>query len=179
MKALQLKGYQENSVLSAEPTRLTLLLYQGSVKFIKSALMSLESKNFEETHVAILRAHGIISELMATLDFERGGEIAKNLERLYDYALRELIEADIKKDASHLELALRVVEPLADAWEEAFFKKPVAKPINKPSSNLLPGVYNFTNGQTVASPTTQTELKLPKAEPSETPPAVKKLDISG
>lgn len=184
MRANQLKGYTENSVLSAEPTRLTMLLYQGALKFIRAAEAALDDKSVEDAHVAILRAHGIISELMATLDFERGGDIAANLERLYDYSLRELIEADIKKDKEHLLKAIRVIEPLADAWEEAFFKKPVIKSIAPPSNSKIAGTYNFVSGNSIAG-NISAELKLPvQQKPTENPenptlPPKLKMDLKG
>lgn len=184
MRANQLKGYTENSVLSAEPTRLTMLLYQGALKFIRAADSALEEKAVEDAHVAILRAHGIISELMATLDFERGGEIAANLERLYDYALRELIEADIKKDQEHIAKALRVIEPLSDAWEEAFFKKPVIKSIAPPTNSKISGTYNFVSGNNIAG-NLAAELKLPpKVKIEDNPdnpsaPPKLKMDLKG
>ena len=96
----------------------------------------------------------------------------------------ELIEADIKKDKEHLLKAIRVIEPLADAWEEAFFKKPVIKSIAPPSNSKIAGTYNFVSGNSIAG-NISAELKLPvQQKPTENPenptlPPKLKMDLKG
>lgn len=116
-----LNEYLERSVLEADPERLVLMLYQGAIRFINEAEQAIEERCLDRAHLKILRAHAIIGELSATLDLEKGGDIAKNLALTYDYILHLLTEADITKDRSLLVTARGLLEPLAEAWEEAFY----------------------------------------------------------
>lgn len=123
-----LTEYLERSVLEAEPERLVLMLYQGAIRFISEAERAIEDRRLDRAHLKILRAHAIIGELSATLDLEKGRDIAKNLALTYDYVLHLLTEADITKDRSLLVTARGLLEPLAEAWEEAFYGKEETAP---------------------------------------------------
>jgi flagellar biosynthetic protein FliS len=85
-----------------------------------SELLQLRAAQLEQAHLSILRAFAIVSELTATLDFEAGGAVAGQLERLYDYALHLLREADMHKDAAPLAEAERLLAGLRESWQEAF-----------------------------------------------------------
>ena len=87
--------YQEQSVMTASPGELTLMLYNGCIKFINQAKLFIEQKNIEKANNAIIRAQDIIQELMVTLNMDY--EISKNLAALYDYMNRRLIDANISK----------------------------------------------------------------------------------
>ena len=106
--------YQQNSVTGANPGQLTLMLYNGAIKFVKTAIISIGKKNINITNNAIIRAQDIILYLNDTLD--RQYEIAKNLSNLYDYLHRRLVEANIKKDALILEEVSSMLEELRDTW---------------------------------------------------------------
>ncbi len=81
--------YRENSVYTASPEELTLMLYNGLIKFIMKAQNAISKKDIEGANENILRAQDIVSELMSTLD--KKYEIANNLEMLYDFMLRSLL----------------------------------------------------------------------------------------
>ncbi len=117
--------YHENSVSQADPTQLVQMMYDGVVKFCNRAIKSIDDKEPEAAHNNIMRAYAIIAELMATLNFEDGGEIAIQLEQCYDYMLFLLKEANIGKDKSKVEKVLVLMEPLQKAWSDAFEGKPV------------------------------------------------------
>jgi flagellar protein FliS len=106
--------YQKNAATSASRGELTLMLYNGAVKFIKQAMKQMEEKNIEGTHNAIVRAQEIILHLNDTLNMEL--QLSEKLALLYDYINRRLIEANIKKEKQILEEALNLVEELRDAW---------------------------------------------------------------
>jgi len=114
------KQYQESAVSHADGVRLVQMLYDGAAKFLRLARQAVEQKDYEATHHNLLRTYAIVSELMATLDFERGGDIARNLELGYDYVLHLLREAEIHKRVQEIDEALAVIEPLADSWRQAF-----------------------------------------------------------
>ncbi|EOD00378.1 flagellar export chaperone FliS [Caldisalinibacter kiritimatiensis] len=109
--------YQQNSVMTASPEELTLMLYNGAVKFIKQGKVFLEQKDMEKAHNSIVRAQDIISELNITLNMDY--EISKNLRSLYTFILERLMDANIKKDIKILDEVLPLVEELRDTWKEA------------------------------------------------------------
>lgn len=109
--------YRENSVYTASPEELTLMLYNGLIKFIMKAQNAISKKDIEGANENILRAQDIVSELMSTLD--KKYEIANNLEMLYDFMLRRLIEANVKKSSEILDEVLEFAKELRDTWEQA------------------------------------------------------------
>lgn len=109
--------YRQNSVMTAPPEELTLMLYEGLVKFIKRAKMMMMQGKIQETHDAIMRAEDIVSELNVSLNMEY--ELSKSLRALYDFVQERLIQANIKKDAAGLDDVLGLAEEFRDAWKEA------------------------------------------------------------
>jgi flagellar protein FliS len=114
-------AYHSTGVMTADPKRLVIMCYEGAIDSLKLAKKMFIAKDFESKAKAITKAQGIISELMQALDFEKGGEIAKNLDAIYNYISRRIIEADIKRDLSGLDEAIRILEELKSAWEEIFY----------------------------------------------------------
>lgn len=111
--------YLAQSVEAASPVKLVELLYDGFLRFSRGAIESISGGDVEAAHNNLLRCYAIVAELQATLDPERGGSIARDLERCYDFVLAQLREADITKQSSHIHNCIRVIEPLADAWRLA------------------------------------------------------------
>jgi len=109
--------YQQNSIMTASPEDLTLMLYNGAIKFINLGKLFIEEKNMEKAHYNIIRAQDIISELNITLDMDY--EISQNLRKLYTFVLEKLLDANISKDVKHLDEALEIVEGLRDTWKDA------------------------------------------------------------
>ncbi|WP_430510023.1 flagellar export chaperone FliS [Gottfriedia solisilvae] len=108
--------YQQNSVNTASPGELTLMLYNGCLKFIHLAKGAIAQKNFEERNKNIIKAQDIIRELMVTLDMEQ--EVSQNLMQLYDYLNRQLIQANIKNNVTILEEVEGFVTEFRDTWKE-------------------------------------------------------------
>lgn len=109
--------YQENSVFTASPEELTLMLYNGLVKFILRAQQSIEKRDIPQANNDIIRAQNIVTELRSTLDLKY--DIAKQLDALYDYIYYTLVEANIKKDAEMLRHVLGISQEIRDTWTEA------------------------------------------------------------
>lgn len=109
--------YQQNAVNSAEPGQLTLMLYNGAVKFTKQAIKEIKAGNIQQANHYNLRVQDIVTELILTLNQDY--PVAKNLHSLYDYIKRRLIEGNIKKDEQILTEALGMLEELRDTWAEA------------------------------------------------------------
>ena len=108
--------YQNNSVNTASPGDLTLMLYNGCLKFIKLAKKAIEDKNIEVKNTNIQKAQNIITELMVTLDMK--AELSQNLLSLYDYLNRRLIEANVKNDVSILNEVEEFVIEFRDTWKQ-------------------------------------------------------------
>lgn len=109
--------YQRNVVYTASPQDLTLMLYDGLVKFINLSIQGIEEENVQKSNNNILRAQDILVEFMSTLDMDY--EVSKGLMALYDYMKRRLAEANITKDKAILEEVLGFAEELRDTWAQA------------------------------------------------------------
>ncbi|WP_163144148.1 flagellar export chaperone FliS [Bacillus sp. 22-7] len=110
------QSYQQNSVNTASPGELTLMLYNGCLKFIHQAKKAIEEKNIEMKNTNIQKAQSIIQELMVTLNMDI--EVSKNMMSLYDFMNRRLMEANIKNDASILAEVEGLVTEFRDTWKE-------------------------------------------------------------
>ncbi|HEX2100303.1 MAG TPA: flagellar export chaperone FliS [Candidatus Synoicihabitans sp.] len=117
------RAYQAQSILTASPGQLVLLMYDGVLRFLAQAragfsLPSEDTRRIAQINTALLRAQAVLAELQANLDHEAGGEIAKNLDRLYDYHVRRLLEANLRKDENIVAEVERLVRELRDGWAE-------------------------------------------------------------
>lgn len=109
--------YQSNQVTTATPAELTLMLYNGALKFIKQVKIALEEKDIIKANEGSLKIQDILYELMSTLNSDY--EISKEFARLYEYMLQRTIEANIRKD---VEILLEVEDlfiQFRDTWKEA------------------------------------------------------------
>lgn len=112
--------YNRNKILTASPAELTLLLYEGAIKFCNIAIIAMEQGDLEKTHVNIKKVEDIIMEFQATLN--RKYPVAEDFDRIYKYIYDLLIEANIKKDKAFLELALKELRGMRDTWKEVMAK---------------------------------------------------------
>lgn len=113
--------YKQQSVMAASPGELTLMLYEGCIKFLKTAKNYIDEKNIQESHNNLVKAGDIISELMATLDTSY--DISKQLMSLYIYMLEGISQANIKKDGEKVLEIIGLLEELKDAWQQAVLKE--------------------------------------------------------
>ncbi|MFN3691173.1 MAG: flagellar export chaperone FliS, partial [Fimbriimonadales bacterium] len=86
--------YLETAVETASPARLIVMLYDGAIRFINEALAAMRQRDYETKNAQLQRAQKILAELISSLDFDKGGEIAENLFRLYTYMYNQLVEAN-------------------------------------------------------------------------------------
>lgn len=120
------KVYEQNAVLTATPGELTLMLYNGCIKFIKQARVAMQDKNIELKNNLLKKAQAIINELMVTLD--RKQSISKELLALYDYMHRRLIEANMKNDSAILDEVEKMITDLRDTWKQVMMITQKEKP---------------------------------------------------
>lgn len=108
--------YQQSKVLTASPAELTLMLYEGAIKFCNIALVGIENQDIEKAYINITKAKNIIEELQATLNHKY--PVAKDFEQVYDYIRDRLFMANITKDPEILNEALGHIRTMRDTWKE-------------------------------------------------------------
>ena len=108
--------YNNNKVLTASPAELTLMLYDGAIKYCNIAIMGVEQNDIEKAHTNIRKVERIIDEFRSTLD--RKYAVAEDFDRVYVYLLQRLLEANIKKDKEILEEVNTHLRSMRDNWKE-------------------------------------------------------------
>jgi flagellar protein FliS len=114
-----LNQYKNNQVYSASPEQIMIMLYDGAIRFLTQAMQGIEEGNIELKNHGIQQAMAIVMEFRNTLDHNIGGEIATNLDALYDYMIREMTQANIKKDRQKLQAVQNMLCDLRDTGKEA------------------------------------------------------------
>ena len=110
--------YQQNSVTIESPVKLVEMLYEGILRFASQAKRYIEAEDIEKKIYYINRTTDIFSELLNTLDYERGGEVAHYLSGLYTHQIKLLAQANIRNDGEKIDTVIRVAKGLLDAWRE-------------------------------------------------------------
>ena len=132
------KVYQQTQVTTASPEKILLMLYEGAIRFIKTAQVRLQEKKLAEKGQAISKALAIVSELMNTLDHSKGGALAADLENLYMFVMDKLIEGNIHNKLEDIQAAENVLTILYSGWEDVI-NNPRGDGV--PSAKLQPGLY--------------------------------------
>lgn len=108
--------YSQNKILTASPAELTLMLYEGAIKFCNIAMMGLEQNDLSKAHNNIIKVEKIIEEFQLTLNFKY--EIANDFNNVYNYLMKRLREANVKKDKEILEEVSEHLHTMRDTWKE-------------------------------------------------------------
>ena len=119
-----INAYQRNAILTATPPELTLMLYEGAIKFCNIGILAIEKNDYEKANTNIKKAQAIITELRVTLD--RKYPVWEDFERVYDYIYRRLVEGNIHKDIEIIEDALKYIREMRDTWKEVMRHNKVA-----------------------------------------------------
>lgn len=109
-------AYANNKVMTASPAELTLMLYEGAIKFCNIAIAAIEEKDIEKSHNNIVKVEHIIEEFQSTLDHKY--PVAKDFDEVYSYLMTRLREANLKKDKEILEEVLKHLRTMRDTWKE-------------------------------------------------------------
>ncbi len=123
----RLNAYKETHIKTASGGKLIILIYDEAVRQLDYAIEVLEggTPRLDSVSNAIIKTQDLITELMVSLDFEKGGEIASNLFSLYMFFNRQLMEANVKKDAEILKRIHTYITDLRDAWQQVIGKTSV------------------------------------------------------
>ena len=108
--------YQKQKIMTATPAELTLMLYEGAIKFINVAIMAIGKNDIMKAHDNIMKAQRIIEEFRATLNFKY--PVAKDFDAVYEYILNRLVQANMKKDTEILEECLVHLRGMRDTWKD-------------------------------------------------------------
>ena len=128
--------YERTEIATAGKIDLVILCYEKTIQSLRQVILNYEAKDYAAKAKAFTRAMNLINELQNSLDCEKGGEIAKNLDSIYSYLTRRLLDADIKKDISVFEEGVRILSELKEAWEGISSEEDNQPPINKSSKNI-------------------------------------------
>jgi flagellar protein FliS len=109
--------YRQSSVQTSTPAQLVIMLYDGAIRFVRTAMDGLSKQDYEKANLNFGKAQTIVSELMSTLDYKY--DVSKNLFSLYEYTNHLLIEANIRKNAEKAEEAIGYLTDLRETWLQA------------------------------------------------------------
>lgn len=113
---LQYNKYNNSKVMTASPAELTLMLYEGAIKFCNIAILGLEQKDINKAHKNIIKVQKIIEEFRSNLD--RQYAVSEDFDRVYVYLLKRLFDANIKKDPAILVEVNEHLHSMRDTWKE-------------------------------------------------------------
>ena len=109
-------AYANSKIMTASPAELTLMLYDGAIKFCNIAMVGIEKNDIEKAHNNIMKVERIINEFQATLDHKY--PVAKDFDNVYNYLKVRLREANMKKDPEILDEVLKHLRTMRDTWKE-------------------------------------------------------------
>lgn len=116
--------YKQTAVKTANRGQIVIMLYEGAIQNVKKATIAVEKKDIRTKGMAIGKAHDIINELLNTLDFEVGGKIAQDLERLYNFMTEQLVKANLDSSKEPLQTVQKLLETLLEGWKGAVSNAP-------------------------------------------------------
>lgn len=112
--------YKTNSVNYASKDQLLLMLVDGAVKFAKIGKKAIIDKDIKKAHENIVKTQKIFYELMASLDVSKAGDWGQSLMSVYDFIVRRLTDANVKKDVKIMDEVIPLIENVQDTWREAY-----------------------------------------------------------
>ena len=113
------QAYHQTSINTASREQILLMLYEACIRFFKRCKKAMEEKDFALKGEMLGKAQDIVNELCTTLDFDKGGDIAKQLEGLYLYVFMESTEANISNDPAKIQHCIGIMETLHEGWKGA------------------------------------------------------------
>ena len=120
MKLAYAQTYRQNSVQTASPGQLILMLFDGALRFMNRAIQGFEvadlAQRNETVHVSLVKTQAIIDELQASLNLEVGGDFPRTMSSLYDFMRTQLRTANVKKDAAPVQVVIELLGDIRDAW---------------------------------------------------------------
>ena len=152
----QMNQYKRMKIETASPEMLILMLYDGAIKNIKISIQSIrdEQPDFQQSSNCLIKAQNIITELMVSLNFEIGGDIARNLFNIYEYINYTMAQCNINKNDHNLDSIMEMLTDLRETWKEVIrinkekYPNGIPRPTSPPPKGLPPA---FEKQQSIAS----------------------------
>lgn len=113
-------AYANNRIMTASKGDLTLMLYEGAIKFCNVAIAAIEERDVQKAHTNIVKVERIIEEFQSTLNYKY--PVAKDFNNVYQYLNEQLTQANIKKDKEILKTVLKHLRTMRDTWKEVMQK---------------------------------------------------------
>ncbi|NUM87900.1 MAG: flagellar export chaperone FliS [Bdellovibrionales bacterium] len=117
------KAYQQTQVVTASKEKILLMLYESCIRNLKKCREAMVARNFSEKGAALGKAQDIINELCNSLNFDVGGDVARQLEALYNHIFEQTTQANISNDAAKVDHCIKIMETLYSGWKEAIEKQ--------------------------------------------------------
>ena len=138
-------AYKKASVNTLDQNKLIIMLYDGAIKNANFAVQYMESGEIEKVHDSLIKTKNIVTELLATLNMDQGGEIAKNLKSLYSYMFSQLVEANMEKKSEPVLAVIDLLKELRGAWVQIREKKkPEEKKGNASAQDMMQNLQENT-----------------------------------
>ena len=124
--------YEVTSIETASQSRLIVMLYDGAIRFMNKGAECIDNEDIENAHRHLTRSTDIVSELLSGLRLEQGGDLGRNLQRLYVFVFEQIVEANLRKDAAQARRMVGIMGTLREGWVEVMNqttagKRPYAK----------------------------------------------------
>ncbi|MEW6235182.1 MAG: flagellar export chaperone FliS [Candidatus Omnitrophota bacterium] len=167
------KQYLKTQIDTASQPQLLLMLFEGAVKKLHLAKKAIAERAIEKSHQELTKVQRIFVELMIALDLEKGGEIAANLLRIYDFIYHRLVQANIRQNAAIIDELLPIIEDLRSGWIQAVEifnseqKNAAGKPLSSSAPAVLPASSQKLSTETAKKP--ETTAKSPVKPPARNP----------
>jgi flagellar protein FliS len=155
-----IEAYRKTEVFTSDSRKLIVMCYEGAISSLRLARESYETRDYATKARALQKAYDIINELMISLNFEKGGAIAANLDALYKFMVRQLMMGDLNRDLKAFDQVIGMLEELAWAWKNMPAQE-ARQPANQPADKTggPQRVVAFTQNQSAAAPEPRPELK--------------------
>ena len=112
--------YHNNSISTSSQGRLVMMMYEGAIRFVTMAMTCMDQKDAPGQGKNIQKTYDIVNELSLALNMDAGGEVARKLDNLYQFILKQLTQANIQSDKKALESVLKILSTLKEGWDQVF-----------------------------------------------------------
>ena len=129
-------AYRQTDILTGDPKRLVILCYDGAIDSLNLAKAKYLSKDYMAKGNAVQKAMDIIDYLREILDFDKGGEIAVQLDNIYNFMVRHILKSDRERNVDGFQQVIKMLEELKSAWEEVFYGVPGGNNVYVPQKEL-------------------------------------------
>lgn len=129
MKNKKFDAYKKTEVMTANRGTLLLMMYRGAIRLLKQAIKHNDEEKHVERSKDVAKAQKIISELRCSLNFQSGGDIARNLDVLYGFVTDRLMKGNLERDSKAIQESVEILETLNSAWEQAIAAERKSNPV--------------------------------------------------